>query len=60
MNGSIRQRSAGSWQFTVDLGRDSRAKRRRKWLTVRGTKALIPGGESRQMPTTLHTLPQPD
>ena len=57
MNGSRWQRSAGSWQFT---GGRWRRGRRRKWLTVRGTKALIPGGESRQMPTTLHTLPQPD
>ena len=59
MNGCIRQRSAGSWQFTIDLDRAASG-RRRKWLTVRGTKALIPGGEGRQMPTTLHTLPQPD
>ena len=39
MNGSLRQRSPGSWELTVDLGRDARGKRRRKYLTVRGTKA---------------------
>ena len=39
MNGSIRQRSPGSWQLTVDLGRDLRGRRRRKYVTVRGTKA---------------------
>ena len=39
MNGSIRQRSAGSWELTVDLGRDVQGKRRRKYHTVRGTKA---------------------
>ena len=30
VNGSIRQRSPGSWQLTVDLGRDVRGRRRRK------------------------------
>ena len=39
MKDSIRQRSPGSWELTVDQGRDTRGKRRRKHLTVRGTKA---------------------
>ena len=39
MKGRIRQRSAGSWELTVDLGRDGLGKRRRKYLTGRGTKA---------------------
>ena len=39
MNGSIRQRTPGSWELTVDLGRDARGRRRRKYVTVRGTKA---------------------
>ena len=39
MNGSLRQRSAGPRELTVDLGRDGGGKRRRKYLTVRGTKA---------------------
>ena len=38
MNSSIRQRSMGTWQLTVDLGHDTSG-RRRKWLTVRGIKA---------------------
>ena len=39
MKGRIRQRSAGSWELTVDLGRDGLGKRRRKYLTGRGTEA---------------------
>ena len=39
MKGSLRQRSAGSWELTVDLGRDAVGKRRRRHETVRGTKA---------------------
>ena len=39
MKGSLRQHSPGSWDLTVDLGRDSLGKRHRKRLTVHGTKA---------------------
>jgi hypothetical protein len=39
MKGSIRQRSPGSWELTVDLGRDALGQRQRRFLTVRGTKA---------------------
>ena len=39
MRGSLRQRSAGSWDLTVDLGRDPFGKRRRRYVTVRGAKA---------------------
>jgi hypothetical protein len=39
MKGSIRQRNPGSWELTVDLGRDPLGKRQRKSLTVRGTQA---------------------
>ncbi len=39
MQGSIRQRSPGSWEITVDLGRDATGRRRRRFRTVRGTKA---------------------
>ena len=39
MKGSIRQRSKGSWELCVDLGFDADGKRRRKYDTVRGTKA---------------------
>ncbi len=38
MKGSLRQRSPGSWELRVDLGRDAFGKRRRKSKTVRGTK----------------------
>ena len=33
MKGSIRQRSPGSWELTVDQGRDALGKRRRQLLT---------------------------
>ena len=41
MKGSLRQRSPGSWELTVDTGRDALGKRRRRFLTVRGTKAQV-------------------
>ena len=39
MRGSVRRRSRGSWELTVDLGRDAGGKRIRQFRTVRGTKA---------------------
>jgi integrase len=39
MNGSIRRRSKGSCEITVDLGRDEQGKRQRKFVNVKGTKA---------------------
>ena len=39
MNGEIKQRSPGSWQIRVFLGRDEHDKRIRKNETVRGKKA---------------------
>ena len=39
MNGSIRRRSRGSWELTIDLNRDVIGKRRRKFVAVKGTKA---------------------
>jgi integrase len=39
MKGSIRQRSKGSWEIAIDIGRDpSTGKRLQHWETVRGTK----------------------
>lgn len=38
MNGSIRKRSRNSWELTIDLGRDEHGKRRRKFISVTGTK----------------------
>ena len=38
MNGSIRNRGKGTWELTVDLGRDSGGKRKRKFVNVKGTK----------------------
>ena len=52
MKGSLRQRSPGSWELTVDLGRDAYGKRRRKHLTVRGSKAHAQR-ELRKLLTTL-------
>ncbi len=39
MKGSLRQRSPGSWELTIDTGRDALGRRQRKFVTVRGTKA---------------------
>ena len=39
MNGSIRRRSESSWELTVDLGRDSNGRRRRRYTNVKGTKS---------------------
>ena len=38
MTGSIRKRSPGSWELTVDLGRDANGKRIRRFASVKGTK----------------------
>jgi len=39
MAGSIRRQSKGTWELTIDLGRDpTTGRRRRRYLTVRGTK----------------------
>ena len=39
MNGSIRRRTKGSWELTIDLGRDEHGKRLRKFVNVKGKKA---------------------
>ena len=39
MRGSVRRRNRGSWELTVDVGRDAEGKRVRQFRTVRGTKA---------------------
>ena len=39
MKGSIRQRTQGSYELTIDLGRDALGKRRRKYVTVQGTNS---------------------
>ena len=39
MRGSVRRRSRGSWELTVDVGRDAGGERIRQFRTVRGTKA---------------------
>jgi hypothetical protein len=40
MKGSIRRRSKGSWELTIDLGHDADGKRKRKFVSVKGTKKL--------------------
>lgn len=37
---SIRRRSKGSWELTIDLGQDADGKRKRKFVSVKGTKKL--------------------
>ena len=39
MKGGIRQRSPGTWELNIYLGRDAQGKPMRRWVTVRGTKA---------------------
>ena len=39
MNGSIRKRGKQSWELTIDLGHDAKGKRRRKFVTLKGSKA---------------------
>ena len=39
MKGSLRQRNPGSWELTIDTGRDALGRRQRKFVTIRGTKA---------------------
>lgn len=39
MKGSIRRRSKGSWEITIDMGRDEHGKRQRKFINVKGKKA---------------------
>ena len=36
MKGSIRQRTPGSYELTIDMGRDELGRRRRKFVTIRG------------------------
>lgn len=38
MNGSIRKRGKNTWELTVDLGRDGKGKRIRRYQNVKGTK----------------------
>jgi len=41
MKGSIRQRSKGSWEITIDIGRDpATGKRQRHFESLRGTKKV--------------------
>jgi len=39
MQGRIRQRSTGSYEISLDIGRDAQGRRRRKFETVRGKKS---------------------
>ena len=39
MNGSIRRRGNGTWELTLDLGKDANGKRLRKFVNVKGTRA---------------------
>ena len=52
MNGSIRKRSKGSWELTIDLGKDADGKRERKFASVKGTKAQAQQ-KLREVPTAL-------
>ena len=52
MNGSIRRRSKDSWELTIDLGRDADGKRKRKFVSVKGTKKLAEQ-KLRELLTTL-------
>ena len=60
MKGSIRQRSAGTWQFTVDLGGDARGRRRRKYVNMHGTKAQADAACASTQTAHKHTVPDAD
>lgn len=38
LSGSIRERAKGHWEIRIDLGRDPKGHRLRRWATFRGTK----------------------
>jgi len=38
MNGSIRRRGKGTYELTIDLGKDSSGRRQRKFVNVKGTR----------------------
>jgi len=38
MNGSIRRRGKGTYELTIDLGKDSSGRRQRKFLNIKGTR----------------------
>ena len=52
MRGHIRQRGKRSWAIVLDLGRDSRGRRRQHWQTVRATKK----DAERELTKLLHEL----
>ena len=60
MKGSIRQRSAGTWQFTVDLGGDARGRRRRKYVNMHGTKAQADAACASTQTTHKHAVSSAD
>ena len=39
VNGSIHRRGNGTWELTIDLGKDANGKRLRKFVKVKGTRA---------------------
>jgi integrase len=55
MRGSIRQRSKGSWEIAIDIGRDpATGKRLRHFESIKGTKKVA----QQRMHELLHTLEQ--
>ena len=55
MNGSIRQRSKGSWEITINVGVDpTTGRRRRHFETIKGSK----GQAQRRLHELLHSLEQ--
>ena len=39
MQGRIRKRGEGTWEITINIGRDSQGRRQRRFENVKGTKA---------------------
>ena len=52
MRGSIRRRGKGSWELTIDMGRDVGGKRVRRFHTVRGTRR----DAEKELASLLHAL----
>ena len=59
MEGTIRQRSAGSWEIQVFLGRDVNGKRMRKTETVRGKRRTPNVDCAKYCPHWTVALPRP-
>jgi integrase len=52
MRGHIRRRGKSSWAIVLDIGQDSRGRRRQKWSSIRGTRR----DAERELSRLLHSI----